>query len=210
MLWPGVDVNAPGCPISRRRIRSRLGIIPQDSWLFSGSLRSNLNVDGAYTDEQIIEALSLVQLDRMLNSLEGGLDAEVSEKGSNFSAGQVQLVCLARVLLKRPSMVFMDEATASVDLRTDAFVQETIRTQLHDCSILTIAHRLLTVIDYDRIVVMDAGCVAEFGTPHSLLQQQTGLFSALVSATGAASEAELRERAAAAASGGVPSVEERV
>jgi ATP-binding cassette subfamily C (CFTR/MRP) protein 4 len=118
----------------------------------------------------------------------------VKEKGDNFSMGEVQLLCLARVLLKNPTIVFMDEATASVDLATDALVQKTIRDVLSECTIVTIAHRLATIIDFDKIAVLDAGRIVEFGPPHELLLRE-GAFASLVAATGAASEAELRARA---------------
>ena len=194
----GIDVISSKCPLSRSHVRSKLGIIPQDSWLFSGTLRSNLNITGEYSDAQLETALRLTNLGDMLEGLEGGLGAEVHEKGSNFSAGQVQLVCLARVILKDPAVVFMDEATASVDLKTDTLVQQTIRTTLIDCSILTIAHRLGTIIDYDRVVVINKGRVEESGSPHELLQQPRGSFTALVEAGGPATATELRERALAA------------
>jgi ABC-type multidrug transport system fused ATPase/permease subunit len=194
----GVDVLSPSSGLSRRLVRARMGVIPQDSWMFSGTLRSNLDVYGSHSDEEILAALELASLRPMVEALDGGLGHEVKEKGDNFSAGEVQLLCLARVLLKRPPLVFMDEATASVDLATDATVQRTIRTALLGSTIVTIAHRLATIIDFDRVAVLDAGAVAQFGSPHSLLQQP-GLFSALVDATGEASAAELRQRAAAAA-----------
>jgi len=195
----GLDVAAEDTPVPRRLVRARLGMIPQDSYLFSGTIRSNLDVEGTYSDEALARALKLAHLDGMVAQLEGGLDAEVKEKGDNFSAGQVQLLCLARVLLKDPTIVFMDEATASVDLKTDALVQQTIREALSECTIVTIAHRLATIIDFDKIAVLDAGKVAEFGPPHELLRKGAdGALSRLVDSTGAASARDLRERAAAA------------
>ena len=121
-------------------------------------------------------------------------DAPVAEKGDNFSAGQVQLLCLARVLLKQPRVVFMDEATASVDLKTDALVQAMIRSALNYSTIVTIAHRLASIIDFDKVAVLDAGTVAEVGPPHELLSDG-GAFARLVDATGKTSAAELRQRA---------------
>lgn len=194
----GLEVAGAQCQVPRRLLRSRLGMIPQDSYLFSGTIRSNLDVEGIYPDEELRRVLRLAHLEQMVDALDGGLEAEVKEKGDNFSAGQVQLLCLARVLLKQPTLVFMDEATASVDLKTDALVQATIRETLTQCTIVTIAHRLATIIDFDRVVVMDAGRVAELGAPHELLQNRKGHLTKLVEATGAASAAELRERAQAA------------
>ena len=178
----------------RKLLRARLGVIPQDSWLFSGTLRSNLDVDGTRSDAELLDALELAHLREMVLGLDGGLDAPVAEKGDNFSAGQVQLLCLARVLLKQPRVVFMDEATASVDLKTDALVQATIRSALNDSTIVTIAHRLASIIDFDKVAVLDAGTVAEVGPPHELLRDG-GAFARLVDATGATSAKELRARA---------------
>ena len=197
IVMGGVDILDESTGVSRHRVRSRVGIIPQDSWLFSGTLRSNLDVHGNCSDDKLLAALEMASLRPMVESFADGLDHEVKEKGDNFSAGEVQLICLARVLIKRPSIIFMDEATASVDLATDAHVQRTIRSAFEGSTIITIAHRLATIIDFDRVAVLDAGSVAEFGAPHALLEQR-GLFAALVEATGEASAAELRERAAAA------------
>ena len=183
-----------GGGVRRKLLRARLGVIPQDSWLFSWTLRSNLDVDGTRSDSELLHALELAHLREMVLGLDGGLDAPVAEKGDNFSAGQVQLLCLARVLLKQPRVVFMDEATASVDLKTDALVQATIRSALNDSTIVTIAHRLASIIDFDKVAVLDAGTVAEVGPPHELLRDG-GAFARLVDATGATSAAELRARA---------------
>ena len=202
ILVDGVDLVASG--VRKRTVRSRLGVIPQDSWLFSGTLRSNLDVAGQHGDAELRRVLELAHLGEMLAALPAGLDAEVAEKGTNFSAGQVQLLCLARVLLRRCSVVLMDEATASVDLKTDALVQQTVRSALADVTLITIAHRLATIIDFDSVAVMDAGTVAEHGTPHALLSSRTSLFSRLVDATGKENAAELRERAAAAPQSGRP------
>ena len=198
----GVDVCAPGGP-SRALVRARVGVIPQDAWLFSGTLRSNLDVAGRHTDDELWRVLELAQLGDFVRGLADGLDHAVEEKGGNFSAGQVQLVCLARVLLKRARLVFMDEATAAIDLKTDALVQQTVRSALADATLITIAHRLNTIIDYDRVAVLAGGRVAEHGTPHELLQRG-GLFSDLVDATGAESAKELRERAAGTSAGARP------
>ena len=206
VLIDGLDVLAAGAALPRRTLRARLGMIPQDSWLFSGTLRSNLDVHGdvggaaggaQHSDEALIAAVRLAQLGPMLDALPNGLDEVVSEKGDNFSAGQVQLLCLARVLLKAPRVVCMDEATASVDLKTDALVQATIREALKGTTLLTIAHRLLTIIDYDKVAVLDAGRVAECGHPHDLIAQN-GAFARLVDAADGDSANELRGRAAAA------------
>jgi ATP-binding cassette subfamily C (CFTR/MRP) protein 1 len=182
-------------------LRARLGVIPQDSWLFSGTIRSNIDVRGERTDEELWAAIQHVQLESQIKAFEDGLDHEVKEKGENLSAGTAQLLCLARVLLKKPKLLFMDEATASVDSETDLLVQAAIRKDgvlPSDCSIVTVAHRLHTVIDYDRIIVMGKGHVLEDGPPHILLENEDSHFAALVRDTGEAGARELKRRAQAA------------
>lgn len=162
-------------------LRSNLTIIPQDPTLFSGSLRSNMDPFDQFQDEDIIAAFRRVQLIRDSNNnsaansiiLDGqeeevntnvfkDLNTLVSEGGKNFSQGQRQLLCMARALLKRSRIVLMDEATASVDFETDKAIQKTIATEFSDSTILCIAHRLHSVIEYDRILVLDHGEIQEF------------------------------------------------
>jgi ATP-binding cassette subfamily C (CFTR/MRP) protein 1 len=198
----GVDISRVPLP----KLRGGLGIIPQDSWLFSGTVRSNLDLTGCHKDDELWEVLRLVQLEKQIRSLQLGLDHEVKEKGENLSAGTAQLLCLARVILKRPRLLFMDEATASVDSETDKLVQEMIRRDgvlPRGCSIVTIAHRLHTVIDYDRIVVLSKGEVVEQGSPHVLLQNESGHLAQFVRDTGESGARELRRRAEAKGSSGI-------
>jgi ABC-type multidrug transport system fused ATPase/permease subunit len=158
---------------------------------------------GQKTDEQLWEVIRHSQLESQIRALEGGLDHEVKEKGENLSAGTAQLLCLARVLVKQPKVLFMDEATASVDTETDKLVQDTIRKEgvlPPDCSIVTVAHRLHTVIDYDRIIVLSDGCVVEEGSPDKLLEDESGHLSKLVESTGKGSAKELKRRSISAAS----------
>lgn len=108
------------------------------------------------------------------------LDATVDERGVNFSVGERQLLCIARALLQKATVLLMDEATASIDAATDAALQETLRAEFADCTCITIAHRINTILDADRILVLDNGCVAEFDTPANLLATPSGLFSSLV------------------------------
>merc|ERR1711970_496456 len=115
----GFDIRDVALPVLRRK----LGVIPQDSWLFSGTIRSNLDVYSEHSDDELWRVLQLVELEAQAKAWEGGLEHEVKEKGENLSAGTAQLLCLARVLLKRPKVLFMDEATASVDSMTDKLVQ---------------------------------------------------------------------------------------
>ena len=139
-----------------------------------------------------------VSLEETVKALDGGLDHKIQEKGGNLSAGTVQLLCLARVLLRKPSIVVMDEATSSVDVKTDATVQKTIRSVLKDATVIVIAHRINTIIDFDSIAVLDEGRVAEFGPPADLLDNKEGIFYNLVASTGKESFDELQAKAKAA------------
>jgi len=137
---------------------------------------------GEFSDEQIWQALERSSLGPLIRGTPGGLGAAVAEGGENFSAGQRQLVCLARAVLRRARVLLLDEATSSVDYETDAAVQRTLRREFAGCTVLTIAHRLNTILDSDRILVMDQGKVAEFDTPDNLLKNKKGIFYQLVEA----------------------------
>lgn len=150
-------------------LRSQLTIIPQDPILFSGTLRMNLDPFGRYSDEDIWRTLELSHLGTFVSSQPTGLDFQCSEGGDNLSVGQRQLVCLARALLRKSRVLVLDEATAAIDLETDDLIQGTIRTQFEDCTVLTIAHRLNTIMDYNRVLVLDKGVVAEFDSPVNLI-----------------------------------------
>ncbi|KAK9957353.1 hypothetical protein ABG768_011605 [Culter alburnus] len=156
-------------------LRSRITIIPQDPVLFSGSLRMNLDPFDGYTDEEVWRALELAHLKNFVSGLPDKLNHECSEGGENLSLGQRQLVCLARALLRKTKILVLDEATAAVDLETDNLIQSTIRTQFEDCTVLTIAHRLNTIMDYTRVLVLDKGQMAEFDSPSSLIAKK-GIF----------------------------------
>ncbi|KAI8910190.1 P-loop containing nucleoside triphosphate hydrolase protein [Gorgonomyces haynaldii] len=159
-------------------LRSGLAIIPQDPVLFSGSYRRNLDPFNNYTDEQVWDALDRANVKLKVQE-SGGLDGFVSEGGENLSVGQRQLVCLARAMLRKPKILIMDEATANVDFETDAIIQKCLREDMGQATILTIAHRLNTVMDYDRILVLDQGTVVEFDTPSALMQIENGVFRAM-------------------------------
>jgi len=163
-------------------LRSKLTIIPQEPVLFSGTVRANLDPLEQFTDGQIWHALTRASLAPLVRSLPQGLKEPVSEYGENFSAGQRQLICLARALLRKSRVLLLDEATSSVDYETDALIQRTIREEFNDCTVLTIAHRLNTIMDSNRIIVMDQGRVAEFDSPKALLRDKAGVFSQLVKA----------------------------
>ncbi|XP_019920175.3 multidrug resistance-associated protein 1 [Magallana gigas] len=156
--------------------RSKLTILPQDPVLFSGSLRMNIDPLNQFKDEQIWSAIEHAHLKSFVQSLPSGLEFECGEGGGNISAGQKQLVCLARSLLQKTKILILDEATAAVDLETDDLIQRTIREEFRDCTVLTIAHRINTVLDYDRIIVLDKGCVMEYDTPNHLLKDPNSLF----------------------------------
>ena len=158
-------------------LRSVMAVIPQDPVLFSGTVRSNLDPFGKYTDVQIWEGLQRTLLSNSISSL----DDKVTENGSNFSVGQRQLLCIARALLSRAKIIIMDEATAAVDVETDAVIQQTIRSEFAHATCLTVAHRLNTIMDSDKVLVMDDGVAAEYDTPANLLANENSMFYALVS-----------------------------
>ncbi|XP_073845417.1 probable multidrug resistance-associated protein lethal(2)03659 [Musca autumnalis] len=168
-------------------LRSKISIIPQEPVLFSGSMRYNLDPFDEYSDAKLWEALEEVKLKQVVADMPNGLHAKISEGGTNFSVGQRQLVCLARAILRENRILVMDEATANVDPQTDALIQTTIRHKFQNCTVLTIAHRLHTVMDSDKVLVMDAGRAIEFGTPYELLtQSKVGTFLGMVKQTGQA------------------------
>ncbi|XP_037050766.1 multidrug resistance-associated protein 1-like isoform X2 [Bradysia coprophila] len=157
-------------------LRSRLTIIPQDPVLFSGTLRLNLDPFEQNSDAEIWTALEHSHLKSFVEELTAGLNHEITEGGDNLSVGQRQLLCLSRALLRKTKVLILDEATAAVDLETDDLIQKTIRTEFNDCTILTIAHRLNTIIDSDKVLVLDRGQVMEFAPPTELLQNKTVIF----------------------------------
>ncbi|XP_017844947.1 multidrug resistance-associated protein 4 [Drosophila busckii] len=174
-------------------LRSRISIIPQDPVLFSGTLRYNLDPLGERTDAQMWKALDDVELRAYVAALKDGLDCQLQDGGSNFSVGQRQLVCLARAILRNNRILILDEATANVDPETDMLIQQTIRSKFANCTVLTIAHRLHTVMDSDRVLVVDAGEACELGHPYELLQQTGGHLRQLVDQTGATTALMLEE-----------------
>ncbi|XP_025100028.1 multidrug resistance-associated protein 1-like [Pomacea canaliculata] len=157
-------------------LRSRITILPQDPVLFSGTLRMNLDPLDQYSDDQIWKALETAHLKRFAEELPENLNHHVGEGGQRLSVGQRQLVCLARSLLRRTKILVLDEATAAVDMETDSLIQNTIREAFSTCTIITIAHRLNTIMDYDRILVLDDGLVKEYDSPHVLLANKKSIF----------------------------------
>lgn len=169
-------------------LRAKISIIPQEPVLFSGTMRYNLDPFDEYPDEKLWSALEEVKLKDAIAEMPAGLQSKISEGGGNFSVGQRQLVCLARAILRENKILVMDEATANVDPQTDALIQATIRSKFAKCTILTIAHRLHTVMDCDKVLVMDAGRVVEYGSPYELLNELQGpkIFYSMVKQTGRA------------------------
>ncbi|XP_058478651.1 ATP-binding cassette sub-family C member 4-like [Solea solea] len=176
-------------------LRSKISIIPQDPMLFTGTVRKNLDPFNQHTDEQMWQALEEVQLKSMVEDLPAKLATVLAESGSNFSVGQRQLVCLARAILRKNRVLIIDEATANVDLRTDELIQKTIREKFRECTVITIAHRLNTIIDSDRILVLDAGNIKAFDEPYVLLQNPNGIFYNMVQQTGKQEAASLHSTA---------------
>ncbi|KJE95250.1 multidrug resistance-associated protein 7 [Capsaspora owczarzaki ATCC 30864] len=182
----GVDTAT----ITRKHLRSSLTIIPQDPVLFSGSLRENLDPFSRYSDAQVWDALLKCRLvassaqPTTLDVQRVTLSRPVHERGSNFSVGERQLICLGRALLKQAKILCIDEATASVDADTDAQIQHTLRTEFPNTTVITIAHRIGTILDYDRIVVLDSGRVLETGPPRTLLTQPSSHFAQLANRVG--------------------------
>ncbi|GIY89244.1 hypothetical protein CEXT_676372 [Caerostris extrusa] len=179
-------------------LRRKISIIPQDPVLFTGPVRRNLDPFSEHKDNELWQALEEAYLKESIEEMPGGLDTIVAEGGSNFSVGQRQLICLARAILRRNRVLVLDEATANVDPNTDSLIQKTIRDRFAHCTVLTIAHRLHTIMDSDRVLVLDAGEVKEFDAPFSLLQNRNSLFSHMVQMTGASMAHQLREVARAA------------
>ncbi|XP_065414955.1 multidrug resistance-associated protein 1 isoform X13 [Chrysemys picta bellii] len=179
ILIDGVNIAQRGL----QDLRAKITVIPQDPVLFAGSLRMNLDPLNQYSDEAIWTVLELIQLKNFVLDLPDQLNHECLERGENLSVGQKQLVCLARALLRKAQILVLDEATAAVDLETDLQIQSTIRTQFKAWTVLTIAHRINTILDYDRILVLENGQVAEFDSPGKLIAQK-GLFYRLVEESG--------------------------
>ncbi|XP_044316417.1 probable multidrug resistance-associated protein lethal(2)03659 [Drosophila rhopaloa] len=166
-------------------LRSKISIIPQEPVLFSGTMRHNLDPFDEYSDEKLWHSLEEVKMKDVVANLATGLETKVTEGGSNFSVGQRQLVCLARAILRENRILVMDEATANVDPQTDSLIQATIRNKFKECTVLTIAHRLHSIMDSDKVIVMDAGRVVEFGSPYELLTvADSKVFHGMVKQTG--------------------------
>ena len=201
ILLDGVDLTTLGLSDVRGR---GMSIIPQDPFLAGANLRDCLNPFQKNSDEEIMEALQAVRMGNSSRTTasttiatESLLSTKLEEGGSNYSVGERQLLNLARAILTQPKVLVLDEATASIDGETDAFIQKMLRTRFPDTTLLTIAHRINTIMDYDYVLVMDKGRASEFDSPLNLLSKNddNGIFSQLVDATGAESSKALRQMA---------------
>ncbi|CAL5405199.1 unnamed protein product [Camellia sinensis] len=161
-------------------LRSRFGIIPQDPTLFNGTVRYNLDPLGQHTDQEIWEVLGKCQLGDVVQEKEVGLDSMVVQDGSNWSMGQRQLFCLGRALLRRSKILVLDEATASIDNATDLILQRTIRIEFADCTVITVAHRMPTVMDCTMVLAISDGKLVEYDEPMKLMKRENSLFGQLV------------------------------
>ncbi|KAF9586536.1 hypothetical protein BGW38_002777 [Lunasporangiospora selenospora] len=176
----GIDISTMGL----RELRQHLAIIPQDPTIFAGTVRDNLDPFEEHSDLELWEALERAHLKQYVASLEGGLMFEMTQNGDNFSVGQRSLICLARAILRKTKVLILDEATAAVDVETDDLIQKTIRREFKDRTILTIAHRIKTIMDSDKVLVLDKGRVQEFDPPSELLGRETSLFKQLAHQAG--------------------------
>ncbi|XP_031147784.1 multidrug resistance-associated protein 4-like [Sander lucioperca] len=176
-------------------LRQKSSIIPQDPMLFTDTVRKNLDPFNQHTDEDLWKSLEEVQLKSVVEELPGKLETVLAESGSNFSVGQRQLVCLARAILRKNRILVIDKATANVDPRTDGLIQKTVRDKFRECTVLTIAHRLNTIIDSDRILVLDNGTIQELDRPFTLLQNKESALYKMVQQTGQVEAAALLESA---------------
>ncbi|XP_015085480.1 ABC transporter C family member 10-like [Solanum pennellii] len=176
IIIDGINISTIGI----HDLRSSLSIIPQDPMLFSGTVRYNLDPLSEHTDQEIWEVLRKCQLQDVVQQKEGRLYSSVSQDGSNWSMGQRQLFCLGRALLQRRKILVLDEATASIDNTTDSIIQKTIRTEFEDCTVITVAHRIPTVMDCTMVLAISDGKLVEYDKPMELMNKESSLFGQLV------------------------------
>lgn len=189
IIIDGIDTSEIGL----HDLRSKISIIPQEPVLFSGTMRKNLDPFDEYEDAILWRALEDVHLKQVVEETAAGLLSPTSEGGSNFSVGQRQLVCLARAIVRKNKILILDEATANVDPTTDALIQTTIRKKFRECTVITIAHRLQTVMDSDKILVIDAGALVEFDEPHLLLSDKNSVLYGMTQQAGKTTAQQLAD-----------------
>nr|CAI5818820.1 unnamed protein product [Callosobruchus analis] len=185
--------------VDLKQLRAKMSIIPQEPVLFSATVRYNLDPFDAYDDATLWNALENVSIAVKLKGYIKDLNQEVNEGGSNFSVGQKQLICLARAIIRNNKILVLDEATANIDESTDQLIQAAIRSNFSECTVLTIAHRLNTITDSDRVLVMHDGQALEFGPPVELLANQEGAFARMAREAGPEAESAIRQAAQEAA-----------
>uniref|UniRef100_A0A8C9C301 ATP binding cassette subfamily C member 8 n=1 Tax=Phocoena sinus TaxID=42100 RepID=A0A8C9C301_PHOSS len=178
IIIDGIDI----AKLPLHTLRSRLSIILQDPVLFSGTIRFNLDPEKKCSDSTLWEALEIAQLKLVVKALPGGLDAIITEGGENFSQGQRQLFCLARAFVRKTSIFIMDEATASIDMATENILQKVVMTAFADRTVVTIAHRVHTILSADLVIVLKRGAILEFDKPEKLLSQKDSVFASFVRA----------------------------
>lgn len=161
----GIDIQK----ISLHELRKRITVIPQDPTMFDGTLRFNLDPEGRATDDEITSLLEKAQLESVLYSNMDGLQQVISENGANLSSGERQLICICRAILRKSKVVVLDEATANIDMVTEQKIQDLITSQFTDSTVLTIAHRINTIIQSDRVLVLSFGRIKEFDSPTNLM-----------------------------------------
>lgn len=172
----GVDTKT----LSLEFLRSIMSIIPQDPVLFTGSIRVNIDPTGQFSDQQIWKAIETANLKRLVPSL----DFKITENGANFSVGQRQLICMARAVARNSKIIVLDEATANMDSETDQLIHETISRNFRDCTVFTIAHKLNSILDSDKVIVLDKGEIIEMDHPDNLLKNTNGIFYKMVQKSG--------------------------
>ena len=177
ILIDGIDISTLGLEI----LRHNLTIIPQDPALMEGSLRYNIDPLEKSEDNEIIKVMQKIGFDYIIKRDKNGLNQEISEGGSNLSVGEKQLICITRAILRKSKIIIMDEATASIDYKTEEIIQKAVNEILKDSTFITIAHRIKTILNYDRILTLDNGKIVDYDTPKNLLNDKKSLFYELYS-----------------------------
>jgi ATP-binding cassette subfamily C (CFTR/MRP) protein 4 len=179
--------------ISLGVLRSRIAIIPQDPFLFKGTIRFNLDPFQQHTDDQLWDALRRAEVQEIVQEIPQRLEAEVQEGGANFSVGERQLFCLARAILRQPRVIVMDEATANIDVCTTEKIIRAMENSFNQATVITIVHRLHTIMEYDRVLVLEKGEVGEFDSPFRLLSREDSLFAGMVTELGDDAVSQMKE-----------------
>ena len=176
ILIDGVDISK----ISLQNLREKIAIIPQDPTLFEGTLRFNLDPENKVSNVELLNLLKLASLENLVLRDEKGLEQQIEEKGQNLSSGERQLICICRAILRKNKIVLMDEATANIDIKTEQIIQKLIHERFEDATVITIAHRLNTVISSDKVLVLSKGEVAEYDVPKKLMEDKSSIFYSFV------------------------------